>query len=139
VTPREVTDQLERIASADDFAAESALLTESWSGAGAGLETIEPILRFIEGHPNIDYGAPGALVHFMERFYGTGYEAQLVESVERKPTPPTVWMLNRIINGTKDPDVRQRLTATMERARRNPLGDQVAQNMASRFLERLAR
>ena len=30
----------------------------------------EAILRFMEKHPSVDYGAIGALVHFVERYYG---------------------------------------------------------------------
>ena len=139
MTAQEITDQLQRIVSTDDFAARSAELTDAWSSAGAGLEIVEPVLRFMEEHPAIDFGMPGALVHFVERFYGKGYEEKLIESVQRKPTSVTVWMLNRIINGTKPPDVRQRLIAMMGQARLNPLADQNALQMVDRFLARLSR
>jgi hypothetical protein len=138
VTPQDITDQLEHIASDQDFLAESAELTDAWSSAGAGVETVEPTLRFMEDHPNIEYGTPGPLVHFVERFYQHGYEERLLESVQRKPTAPTIWMLNRVINGTKEPEVRRRLVAAMEAARVNPLADQNARQMADRFVERLA-
>lgn len=46
------------------------------------------------------FGMPGAILHFVERFYKNGYEKLLVESIERRPTLHTVWMLNRIINGS---------------------------------------
>lgn len=138
MTAHEITDQLQRIASADDFAARSAELTDAWSSAGASLETVEPILRFIEDHPAIDFGMPGPLVHFVERFYGKGYEQKLIESLQRKPTLPTAWMLNRVINGTKSPDEKQRLVATMKHARLNALADQVTVQRINRFLERLS-
>src|SRR5574338_93795 len=100
MTAKDIRDQLLRISTADDFAARSAELTDVWSSAGAGLETVEPVLQFMEEYPAIDFGMPGALVHFVERFYRKGYEEKLVESVQRKPTSVTVWMLNRVINGT---------------------------------------
>jgi hypothetical protein len=59
------------------------------------------VLRFIENHPDEDLGAPGPLVHFVERFYRRGYEDQLVESVRRRPTELNLWMLNRLINGSE--------------------------------------
>jgi len=62
---------------------------------------VEPVLRFIEAHPDEDLGAPGPLVHFVEEFYKNGYEPLLLESVARKPTTLNVWMLNRLINGSK--------------------------------------
>lgn len=59
---------------------------------------IEWILHFMEENPKIDYGMPGPLVHFMEKKYKKGYEKFLLESIKRKPTEHTVWMLNRILN-----------------------------------------
>lgn len=137
MTDQEITDQLQRIA-AVDFAVRAAELTDSWSSACAGVETVEPVLRFMEEHPTIDFGMPGPLVHFVERFYGKGYEDRLVQSVERKPTALTVWMLNRVINGTKKADVKERFVATMERVRFNPLADQSAIQRANRFVERIS-
>jgi hypothetical protein len=59
---------------------------------------VEPVLRFIEAHPDQDLGAPGPLVHFVEQYYGKGYENLLLASVRRKATLLNVWMLNRILN-----------------------------------------
>jgi hypothetical protein len=49
-----------------------------------------------------ELGTPGPLVHTLETWRG-GYELFLVESIRRKPTPLSVWMINRILN-TKPPD-----------------------------------
>lgn len=68
-----------------------------------GIEAVEPLLKLMERHPLVDFGVPGAIVHFVERFYKKGYEELLVESIKRKPTMHTVWMLNRIINGCNNP------------------------------------
>lgn len=67
-----------------------------------GIEAVEPLLQLMERHPLDDFGAPGAIVHFVERFYKKGYEELLVKSIKRKPTMHTVWMLNRIINGSEN-------------------------------------
>src|SRR5260221_9759822 len=123
MTLKEITDQLEHIASTEDFPGDSAKLADAWVSAGAGVESVEPILRFIEEHPYIEFGTPGALVHFMEKFYGRGYERELVESVKRRPTLSTVWMLNRVINGTKAPEAKRLLVSTLEQAMLNPLAD----------------
>jgi UDP-glucose 6-dehydrogenase len=53
---------------------------------------------FMENNPNIDYGMPGPIVHFMESYYKKGYEDELLKSVKRKPTQRMVWMLNRVLN-----------------------------------------
>jgi|SRR5579883_911773 len=106
MTSEEITSQLEAIADSDHFVADSYELTDAWSAAHGGLETVEPILRFMESHPSIEYGMPGPLVHYMEDFYHKGYEQKLVESVERKPTSHTVWILNRLINDAKNTAVR---------------------------------
>jgi hypothetical protein len=136
VTAEEITDRLERIASAEDFSARSAELVEEWVLAGVGAEAVEPILRFMEEHPAIEFGVPGALVHFVERFYGNGYERMLVESVERKPTPSTVWMLNRVIGGTRGSDTKRFFISRLEQARVNPLADESTLALIDRFLGR---
>ena len=45
----------------------------------------------------VDLGTPGPLVHTLEAWRGS-YEPLLAESVRRKPTPLSVWMVNRILN-----------------------------------------
>lgn len=66
---------------------------------------LECIFDFMEKNPEIDYGAPGPIVHFMENFYKKGYEKLLIESIQRNPTSQTIWMLNRIIN---DPNLKNK-------------------------------
>ena len=134
MTPREVADQLESIASLEDFGDRSADLTATWSASGAGVECVEPILRFVEAYPSLNFGAPGPLAHFAESFYGRGYEDELVESILRKPTTLTVWLLNRLINGTKEARAKQRLVTLMQEASASPFADHAASQMALRFL-----
>jgi hypothetical protein len=74
---QEITDQLRRIDAAENLAARTGELTEEWSSAGVRVEAIEPILRFMEERPGADFGMPGALVHFVERFHSQGYEERL--------------------------------------------------------------
>jgi len=65
------------------------------------LENVKRILTFMENHPDVDYGMPGPLVHYIERFFLNGYEELLYDSVKNNPTEHTLWMLNRIINSPK--------------------------------------
>jgi hypothetical protein len=139
VTPDDVAAQLDSIANTGDFAARSAELVDAWSSAGLGLEAVEPVVRFIEQHPTIDFGTPGPLVHFVERSSGNGYEERLLESVGRRPTSHTIWMLNRVINGTRAPGEKQRLIDAMASARRHPDADQAVRQTADQFLARLTR
>jgi hypothetical protein len=134
----DVAAQLESIAETDDFAARSSELVEAWSAEDSGVERVEPILKFIEGHQTLDFGSPGPLVHYVERFYGNGYEQRLIESLERKPTTLTTWMLNRVVNGTNDPIVRGRMVELMKRIEEHPLADGASRDAADRFLKRLS-
>ena len=61
-------------------------------------EYLNHLFTILENNPDVDYGMPGPVVHFMEMFYKKGYEELLLESVRRKPTNHTVWMVNRIRN-----------------------------------------
>ena len=69
------------------------------------LDSVQPLLRLMERHPLTDFGSPGPIVHFVERFYQKGYEEELLPSLKRMPTLHTVWMLNRLINGTDQAEV----------------------------------
>src|SRR5437660_2067115 len=123
MTAQEITNQLQSIGSGEDFAARTAELTDAWSSTDVGIEAIEPILRFLEQHPEIDFGTPGPLVHFVERFYGKRYGEKLSESVQRKPVTHTVWMFNRLINSTKSPPLRERFINVIRQAAVHPLAD----------------
>lgn len=70
---------------------------------GAGIETVNPLLQIMERHPLDDFGMPGAMVHFIETF-APDHEIYLVDSLKRRPTLHTVWMLNRCINGNSRKD-----------------------------------
>ena len=63
---------------------------------------MDPIFRIIEKNSDFDFGMPGQIVHTLEKHYKKGLEEELFKSLNRKPTFYTLWMLNRIINGTSD-------------------------------------
>ena len=95
---------------------------------------IEWILHFMEENPKIDYGMPGPLVHFMEKKYKKGYEKLLLESIERKPTEHTVWMLNRILNDVNLED-RNVYMDVLKAIVKDSKYDEELRSLAKEFLE----
>jgi hypothetical protein len=72
---------------------------------------IPAIFRYFERHPLEDMGAPGALVHFVERFY-PAYKPLLFASVKTHPSYNSVLMINRILNSClTDAERREYLSA----------------------------
>lgn len=101
---RELKKQIEILNDAvlrEDFLEMAYEVIDEIEAYAKSFDAVEPILRIMEQNPNIDFGSPGPLVHFVEQFYGKEYEEKLVQSIQRFPTSHTVWMLNRIINGSK--------------------------------------
>jgi hypothetical protein len=71
-----------------------ARLYEIFEGFGslAGRErAIGPIFELLERFPDADFGSPGPLVHELEAM--DGYQVFLRESIRRRPTATTVWMV----------------------------------------------
>lgn len=81
---------------------------------------------------------PGALVHFVEEFDENDYVEKLIKSISRKPTMLTIWMLNRVINGTQEPARRELLISAMRKAVANPKADAQTLEEINHLLERLA-
>jgi hypothetical protein len=124
MTEEQITSQLQPLIGEINSQHFCYLLVNSWGAAGVGPEdVIEPVLRFMEQHTDIDFGLPGPLVHFMEgsvKTEETGselYEELLTTSVRRKPVPYTVWMVNRILNLPLEPERRNRLIELLRETR----------------------
>lgn len=98
------------------------------------LEYIDPILRLMETNPNLDFGTPGPIVHFLESYYKRGYEDALLESVMRSPTCHTVWMINRIMNNPSVKDKHKYLKVLERLLSRNDLPRGVLEDIKG-FLE----
>jgi|SRR5579859_7226318 len=91
-----------------------------------------PLLyAFMERLDTADLGTPGPVVHALEAW--DGYRSLLVDSLQRKPTPLTVWMLNRVLN-TNPPDARQ-WQELLRGAADHPAASAQARAGASRFRE----
>ncbi|WP_433352946.1 hypothetical protein ACQPYV_21155 [Micromonospora saelicesensis] len=90
-----------------------------------------PLLyAFMERLDAADLGSPGPLVHTLETW--PGYRPLLAESLRRKPTPLTVWMANRVLNGNP-PDAPQWLQLLQE-ATSHPMASPQVQADARDFL-----
>ena len=74
------------------------LNNEGWDTA----MLMDPLFRILEKNSDFDFGMPGQIVHTLEKHYKKGLEQELFKSLNRKPTFYTLWMLNRILNGTSD-------------------------------------
>lgn len=77
-------------------------------------DLVDPVLDFISKHPEVDFGAPGELVHFVERFYHQGYEELLMESVLKSPTAHNIWMLHRCYNDN-DPELVSKIKVLIQK------------------------
>ena len=97
-------------------------------------DAVEPILKIVENNPDIDFGKPGPLVHFVEAFYKKGYEEKLVGSIKRQPTKHTVWMLNRIINGSEK-EKKKYYLSMLENVIKNPNASNDVGVLVKQFME----
>ena len=93
----EYLEELKEAVKKEDFG-QTFLILEKIKNEENPMDYFEDLFMFMENNPNIDYGMPGPIVHFMESYYKKGYEDELLKSVKRKPTQHTVWMLNRVLN-----------------------------------------
>jgi hypothetical protein len=109
-------------------------LTDEVRSSEEGQMAMESMRRVIERNPDVALGSPGPLVHTLETFYKKGYEEKLLESLARKPTDLTVWMLNRLVNGAEGRTKESYLDLLTEIAE-NGANDESARRSASRFLE----
>lgn len=99
---KSILQQMEVCIEDNDVTYEFDDLIDKINDLDLGCNSIEPLLRFIEKHPLVDFGFPGEIVHYLENFYRHGYEEKLVNSIKRRPTRHTVFMLNRLINGDQE-------------------------------------
>ena len=95
---------------------------------------IRAMFDFMERMPDADLGSPGPLVHTLERMRGH-YENELIESIKRLPTPTAIWMVNRILNGTRDPEERQFYMDLLRFAAQHPASPESAKHEAEHFIE----
>jgi hypothetical protein len=94
--------------------------------------TCAPVMfRTMERLDGVELGTPGPLVHTLEMWRG-GYEQLLTQSVRRKPTPLSVWMVNRILN-VRPPDAESWM-ALLRSGADNPAASAGTKAEAQRFI-----
>ena len=59
---------------------------------------IPQLLELIERHPEADFGTPGPIVSFIERYPRSVYLPFLEQSLLREPNHYNVWMASRLAN-----------------------------------------
>ncbi len=128
----ELIKKMEDSIESDDFERIEEECIEKIEESDLGLNAVEPLIKLMERYPLADFGVPGAIVHFVEKYYGKGYEDILYQSVKRSPSMHTIWMLNRICNDKNSSDKFKKLLA--ETAERNDIDDVIAKS-AKEFLE----
>ncbi|RWX01412.1 hypothetical protein [Flavobacterium cerinum] len=99
-----------------------------------GFDAIENILELMEKNPLVEFGTPGPLTHFIEKFYKErqeDYVNLLKKSVKDKPTVHTVWLLNRVINENK----KQELIGILNSISKDKEIKQEIRDVANNFLE----
>lgn len=102
------------------------------NNAGNGNNYVEFLITFIMENPDVDYGMPGPIVHFIEKNSIDFYIGFLLKAIEQKPNDTLLWMLNRIINisvGSEKEKYIELLKITMEREG----VDEITKDAAKRF------
>ncbi|TYQ18142.1 UNVERIFIED_CONTAM: hypothetical protein Cloal_0555 [Acetivibrio alkalicellulosi] len=87
-------------------------------------DAIEPILMLVEKYPLLDYGGPGPFGSFLETYFNKGYEEKLIESIKRKPTEYTIFLLVRIANDTRNPKRQEYMELLKSHSENDCLSDQ---------------
>lgn len=72
------------------------------------------LFRTVERLVDVDMGSPGPIVHTIECI--GGYERLLIESIRRKPTTLTAWMVNRLLNTIPEQRARERWLTLLKQA-----------------------
>ena len=135
MTTAEIISELNDLTvnSSEDYAQLDRLaeLTDYLQQNHDGQRACEAMLRVLERHPQVEFGAPGPLVHALEN-YRDQYEQLLLASLHRRPTATTIWMLNRLLNAATGA-ARPPLIDLLHHLQKHPLADGPAQAAAEDF------
>jgi len=102
---------------------------EEMQGRSRAVRTMFGVL---ERFPSADLGAPGPIVHELEAI--PGFEGSLRASVRRRPTPSTVWMVNRVLNSELTPIQRRTWLTILRSVIRHPAATVSLKQQAKAFL-----
>jgi len=115
----------------DNFIEVAYEVTDRLEGKDFAYDAIQPILELMEKNPGVDFGAPGPLVHFIENYQ---YKEQLIQSLHRRPTEHTVWMLNRMINASTG-ECKEELLEELRKVVEHPKADDSTIATSRDFIE----
>jgi hypothetical protein len=99
---------------------------------------IPALFAVMERMPDTEMGTPGPLVHTLEQMRGH-YEHELAQSVKRQPANLSVWMVNRILNGTRDSRQRQIYLDLLRIAAEHPSAPESVRDEAEHFIQHQSR
>ena len=132
-TITDLVNELQKHTESDFFDLDTYEILDNYSLDKSSKSDFESLFLFFERNPNTEYGSPGSLVHFMEEYDCPNYEIALEESILRKPTAHTLWMLNRVINAKIEPE-KSRLIDIMKQVLSMNIYDDVRET-AEGFLD----
>ena len=124
----------------DEFAGLDKLrgLTDELMAQPQPERAIPTLFAVMERMPDTEMGTPGPLVHTLERMRGH-YEHELAQSVKRQPANLSVWMVNRILNGTRDSRQRQIYLDLLRIAAEHPTAPDSVRHEAEHFIQHQSR
>lgn len=126
-------NKLVEVILAEDFFETSEILDEMYNNE-IGEEYVEFLINFMSDNPNIDYGMPGPIVHFVEKYPIEYYLGFLLEAIEKKPNSTLLWMLNRITN-VADKISKENYIDVFKRTMERKDIDAITKDTALRFYE----
>ncbi len=108
-------------------------ISEEMLKAYKPVEYIIHLFKVFESFPDANFGSPGPYVHFIEKFY-PNYLEILKDSIRRRPTMQTIWMVNRILNSDLSVKTRNELLNILKSVLKNSSANEFEREQAKEFL-----
>ena len=115
----------------EDFDRTYSILEENYKNC-KNEDYVESLINFIMSHPDIDYGMPGPVVHYIEKYPTDYYVVKLLKAIEQKPNDTLLWMLNRIVNDTYDENKEKYISIFKNTIERKDIDD-ITKEVAEKF------
>jgi len=135
MTLQEIIAGLEAFVSSGDETDDVARLydiLEGFEDCPGRTDAVPAMFGLLERYPDTILGSPGPIVHELEAI--VGYESALRESMLRKPSCLTVWMVNRILNTNLPDDERRKWQHLLERAADHASSPHLVREEAAHFI-----
>ena len=124
-----IITNLENNIDASNFSDICAAMVSEIKESPSSQEAIIPLLSFMVEHPDLNYGMPGAFVHFIETFPEEIYVDALIDSINRQPTEHNTWMLLRIMNTWSSPRQKEYIQVMKSALSHPAIADNLKQTM----------